>query len=411
VRGSECIDLRASAVIRRNTMNGTAMKFTLAACLAMFAVGCGAAPGNETSEGDERDQEPVGELSQGKIIGANDLVSVVQNGANIPEQYRPLIDAFGAMSMGCTGTHIGDGIVLSAGHCFRAGSQRQNNVACGNVSIRWGFRRDKAPYLTSRCTTILAQQQNNARDYAIFRVSPVPPVSVGVAFVTSRAPTNTPLTIFGHPQGRALEWSKTCTLQPASAGGFGAGHFSHQCDTEPGSSGSSILDDSTLRVVGIHDGGNTRWNYATHLSDTPLAEFIDVTAPNPNPTPNPNPNPNPPPATAWSGASQSSVALRDNGQVCSDIDVAQAGNAADVKISISGQHSYRAVLRATLAHNGVTRTVFDVGSFPRTAGDFAVSRQAVAGFSGSAAGVWRLCITDTDAFGDTGTLRSWSVGN
>jgi subtilisin-like proprotein convertase family protein len=35
----------------------------------------------------------------------------------------------------------------------------------------------------------------------------------------------------------------------------------------------------------------------------------------------------------------------------------------------------------------------------------------VGGLSGSASGEWRLCIVDTDAFGDTGVLASWSVHN
>src|SRR5690606_38023437 len=91
----------------------------------------------------------------------------------------------------------------------------------------------------------------------------------------ARPPVDTTITIFGHPQGRPLEWSQTCLLKPASAGGWGVDHFSHQCDTEPGSSGSSVLDDEPSKVIGIHDGGTTRWNYATYLANTPIAEFVE----------------------------------------------------------------------------------------------------------------------------------------
>ena len=210
-----------------------------------------------------------------KIIGTNDLTPVKQDGANIPAKYAALVDAFGVLSVGCTATHIGNGIVLSAGHCFSATSTRKDNVPCAGKTVKWGVRVDKASYLTSKCETVLAMEQSDARDYAIFRVSPVPTATVAID-AARRPALNTTLTIFSHPQLRPLEWSKTCPLLDASAGGWGADQFTHQCDTEGGSSGATILDDSTLKVVGIHDGGLMPWNYGTYLSDTPIAELLTV---------------------------------------------------------------------------------------------------------------------------------------
>ncbi|MFO0676480.1 MAG: trypsin-like peptidase domain-containing protein [Polyangiaceae bacterium] len=211
-----------------------------------------------------------------KIIGTNDLTVVRNDGANLPAKYRDLVDAFGLISMGCTATHIGNGIVLTAGHCFNAPSTRRNNVACSE-SIQWGLRVDKAAYMTSRCQTILAYETNDDRDYAILRVSPAPTPKIDVD-LSGRPATNTTLTIFGHPQARPLEWSQTCPLKPGSTGNWGADQFSHQCDTEPGNSGSTVLADDTLRIVGIHDGGLDPWNYGTYLVDTPIAEFVGGTA-------------------------------------------------------------------------------------------------------------------------------------
>ena len=66
-----------------------------------------------------------------KVIGRNNLVSVNSDGSNIPMKYRHLLSSFSSIefteiysngdtnpSVGCTGTHIGRGYVLTAGHCF-----------------------------------------------------------------------------------------------------------------------------------------------------------------------------------------------------------------------------------------------------------------------------------------------------
>lgn len=233
-----------------------------------------------TAAGEITTLVPVGEPTHiEKIIGENDLVSVLNDGANIPAKYRPLIDAFGRMSMGCTATHIGNGLVLSAGHCFDAPATRKDNVSCSGTKVEWGVRKDKAAYLTSNCVKILAYETNDNRDYAIYTVDKIPEASVEVE-LNSRVADNATITIFGHPQLRPLEWSKVCVVRPNKGNpdqsqDWGEHHFSHQCDTEPGNSGSTVLDDTTLRVVGIHDGGLAPWNYATHITDTPLREFLD----------------------------------------------------------------------------------------------------------------------------------------
>lgn len=216
--------------------------------------------------------------TQGKIIGDNDLVPVAQDGSNIPERYRGLIDAFGEISMGCTATHLGDGLVLTAGHCFDAPATRTEHLDCAGITVDWGVRAGAAGYLTSRCEDVLVAELNGDRDYAIFRVSPAPTAKVEVA-ATSQPALGSSLTIFSHPQLRPLEWSQTCTLQGADNAGRGVDEFSHQCDTEPGSSGAAILSDVTLAVVGIHDGGRAPWNYGTYLSQTPLSELLGATTP------------------------------------------------------------------------------------------------------------------------------------
>lgn len=114
---------------------------------------------------------------------------------------------------------------------------------------------------------------------------------------------------------------------------------------------------------------------------------------------------------AWSASSNPNLPTADNTTVCDTVTVADDGNAADVLLDISGQHDWRSILRGTLEHNGVTQEAFPTGTFPSNAGAFGFTDRAISGFSGSAAGDWTFCLTDTDGYGDSGVLESWSVHN
>jgi hypothetical protein len=93
---------------------------------------------------------------------------------------------------------------------------------------------------------------------------------VSVAADLAAKPTaGTQLTIFSHPAGRPLEWSKLCNLANP-----GATQFQYQCDTQGGSSGAAVIRTDTLKVVGLHFGGGGNFNGATFLLSTPLASFV-----------------------------------------------------------------------------------------------------------------------------------------
>jgi subtilisin-like proprotein convertase family protein len=118
-------------------------------------------------------------------------------------------------------------------------------------------------------------------------------------------------------------------------------------------------------------------------------------------------------ATGWSGSATPNLPTIDNGSACTSLTVpTTAGADASVaKLDISGRHDFRSILRGTLAHNGVTVEAFPTGTFPTGTGTFSFTNRSVAGLSGDASGTWTLCIVDTDAFGDTGTLNTWAVHN
>jgi Zn-dependent metalloprotease/subtilisin-like proprotein convertase family protein len=117
------------------------------------------------------------------------------------------------------------------------------------------------------------------------------------------------------------------------------------------------------------------------------------------------------PSTNWSASGTPALALRDNGSACTNLTVTGTGDAASAKLDLAGTHSWRSVLRGTLTHNGVTVDAFPINTFASNSGGFSLTGRAIGGFTGSASGIWSLCIIDTDAFDDRGTLASWSIHN
>lgn len=248
----------------------------LGSCILLLgsAVGCASDP-----------TEDVDAARQAKIIGDKDLTVVSQDGANVPGRYRPLLDAFGILIRGgsaaCTVTHIGDGLVLTAGHCFGAPDHRVDDRPCDWFTVRWGVRGPHS-ILNSQCTRLLVAEYGRERDYAIFRVDEAPRAKVDIDYA-ARPAIGTTLTMFAHPSGRTLEWAHTCKLhEGVIAEGAGIDEFWHECDTEHGSSGAAMIDDATLKVVGLHTGSRgepSPFNYGTYLANTPIAEIVGAVSP------------------------------------------------------------------------------------------------------------------------------------
>jgi hypothetical protein len=228
--------------------------------MALVSAACGGAHDVTSAE------EPV-------ILGRNDLVQVEVDGSNVPERFRRLLPAFGRiMPMGCTATYIGDGLAVTAGHCFRAAPARETGVRCTtvkgqDVTIEWGYRglEDAAPESVSECSIVQLEFTATGADYALLRVSKAPPVALNVS--ATKPLEGERLTIFSHPARRPLEWSKVCSRGVVRS----EATFKHSCDTEGGSSGAAVLNADTLEIVGIHNGGYAGdYNYATYVAGTAI---------------------------------------------------------------------------------------------------------------------------------------------
>jgi hypothetical protein len=111
--------------------------------------------------------------------------------------------------------------------------------------------------------------------------------------------------------------------------------------------------------------------------------------------------------TAHTYTAAPAAAIPDNSPTgaTSTIDVADAGEIVDVKVTTDITHSYRGDLRVTLTHGTSSKVIFDQlgGSADDLDQTFTVT-----GFSGSLSGAWTLKVEDTAAQ-DVGKLNAWTL--
>lgn len=217
-------------------------------------------------------------LYSSNIVGEVDFIGVNEEASNIPLKYRNTVEAIGRVSMSCTATHIGRGYVISAGHCFDATEKVERNKACQKIQVKWGFRGEQLHSLVSNCQKILVMQNKPGADYVLFQVEPFPDSYVPLE-TRHMSFNDTLVTLFSHPRSRPLQWSQYCKGQRLESPPRSSDFLYHQCDTNPGSSGAGIIQDSNLRLIGIHKGGLDfdsigTWNFATLIQNTPIVNTL-----------------------------------------------------------------------------------------------------------------------------------------
>ena len=102
-----------------------------------------------------------------------------------------------------------------------------------------------------------------------------------------------------------------------------------------------------------------------------------------------------------------SAAIPDNSPTgaSSTINVTDAGELVEVKVTTDVTHTYRGDLKVTLTHGSTTKVIVDgVGG----SADDLKQTFTVTGFTGSLSGAWTIKVEDT-ASQDTGTLNSWKL--
>jgi V8-like Glu-specific endopeptidase len=230
------------------------------------------------------------EYQESKIIGIRPFIPVRADGSNIEPALRQTLDAFGLITLGnagsCSGTHLGNGYVLTAGHCFleHTSSGSLANQACPTIKIHWGYRGSPAtgnpkPIFTgsSNCMKLIYAELSPEKDFAILQVDQPPKAAVGIATESDRTRDNTKITIFGYPMGRPLEWSQYCASKKSTSVAVhpfaSPSRMAYQCDTQPGNSGSSVIAVNSAgvpKVVAVHDAAAPdpiQYNVGTYMYD------------------------------------------------------------------------------------------------------------------------------------------------
>lgn len=207
--------------------------------------GCGKAPVSEKKViiGDD-DRLPVGDSPDGDRLG-------------------PLIKAIGMTNYKCTAFHLGGGLVATAGHCFPSPKTKAKHQPCIETSISWENTPANPDPMKSRCVEILAHEHTETEDFALLKVDPYPEEAFEINFSPDYEGDHW---VAGHPEGRDLHISSSCELIPK-----GSHQISHFCDTQPGNSGSPILNQAR-EVIGIHNGGKDSLNYGTLMEAIPIQD-------------------------------------------------------------------------------------------------------------------------------------------
>ncbi len=191
------------------------------------------------------------------LCGANDMVPVNDYFGTLgkPQAFvRQHQFAVGAIeeaaldsaSKYCSGTLIGPDLFITASHCVD-GATTTHSVA---MSYEWqaGSRSTVLPQQHFRITEVV--ENGSSIDYAVLRLAGDPGTIFGWASLRTREVSiGEQVTVIQHPEGQP----KQVEIGPVAS--FAGNYMEYSdLDTNPGSSGSGVLDASGA-LVGIHTNG------------------------------------------------------------------------------------------------------------------------------------------------------------
>ena len=161
-------------------------------------------------------------------LDLNAIGRIYQEGSNGPR-------GFGTVS------HIGDGLVVTAGHVIRKES-------CPRSVIQWGARDGRIAQV-SRCIEVIHREVGRYYDVAIFRVDIVPDAAIELALDDNPPDPGTRLLLLGHLAGSdLLEGRGQMKLMRKRSSMVAA------LPSGSGDSGAPIFSEATGSLVGIYSG-------------------------------------------------------------------------------------------------------------------------------------------------------------
>lgn len=140
-----------------------------------------------------------------------------------------------------------------------------NNVTGGEDEV---YEIKKIEVASKEHDMVVFRIAKKMEDKHIFDLA-VTEATVGLELLSISHPGSSPF----EDGKRVYDMSESCVVSHAAAAEYGSrvDVFGHQCDTNPGSSGSPIIDRATGTVVGLHWGGGARrfdqWGFSQEPID------------------------------------------------------------------------------------------------------------------------------------------------
>lgn len=207
--------------------------------------------------------------------GQAENLRIIESVAGLAPHHRSLVEATGLLKVypfqnkrnhfiQCTATHVGEGLVLTSGHCFLG------SLACNGARVSFGLPNEQPR--EARCLRVLQNQAAGSayglprRDYALFQIDEIPAEFVSLS--QHEAPDLNPkLFMLGFPRLKKprntnlMMLAEGCSLTDLTGKDLfnrnrGRATVLHNCSAIAGMHGALLYNTISVRPVALHQAGS-----------------------------------------------------------------------------------------------------------------------------------------------------------
>ena len=227
--------------------------------------------------------EPAPSTPERTVFGADDRVWIAYD-YNAEYPFRAVgllhIQFADGVTAACSGTMVDPWYVLTAAHCI---VDEANGQIASRVEFYPGYNGGRSPFGTYTATRLYVMSgylqapgpdyswAHTIYDVALIRLDGDAGNRVGwLGFAYNDALPVFTANVVGYPSDKPdlTLWRSTCAVNPAET--FDLRLFSHRCDTQTGSSGSSMYqynEQTKQRIIwGVNVAQNNEWNTGVRLT-------------------------------------------------------------------------------------------------------------------------------------------------